>query len=44
MNYWASDITRDEMPEPVVVNLDSDDDDWMTDTASTKEDDICLVL
>ena len=35
MNYsGASDIARDDMPEPVVINLDSDDDDSMSDTAS----------
>ena len=44
MNYWASDIARDEMPEPVLINLVSGDDDSMTDTASENEDDICLVL
>ena len=26
VNYWASDIARDEMPEPLVIYLDSDDD------------------
>ena len=40
MNYWASDIARDEMPEPVIINLDSDDDDSATDTASENEDEI----
>ena len=38
VNYWASDIARDEMPEPGVINLDSDDNDSATDTASEKED------
>ena len=42
MNYWASAIVRDEMPEPMVINLDSDDDDLLADTAN--EDEICLVL
>ena len=42
MNYWASGIGRDEMPEPVVINLDSDDDDSSTDTASENEELICL--
>ena len=37
VNYWASDIARDEMPEPVVIYLDSDDDDFATDTASEIE-------
>ena len=40
VNYWASDIARDEMPEPVVIYLDSDDDDFATDTASENEDKI----
>ena len=40
MNYWASDIARDEMPEPVVIYLDSDDDDFATDTASVNEEEI----
>ena len=40
VNYWASDIARNEMPEPVVMNLDSDDDDFMTDTARENEDEI----
>ena len=38
VNYWASDIARDEMPEPLVIYLDSDDDDSATDTASENED------
>ena len=40
VNYWASNIARDEMPEPVVIYLDSDDDDFATDTASKNEDEI----
>ena len=40
MNIWASDIARDELPEPVVINLDSIDDDSGTDTASENEDEI----
>ena len=40
LNYWASDIARDEMPEPVVIHLDSDDDDFTTDTTSENEDEI----
>ena len=40
VNYWASDFERDEMPEPVVIYLDSDDDDFATDTASENEDEI----
>ena len=28
LNYLASDIARDEMPEPVIIHLDSDDDDY----------------
>ena len=40
VNYWASDIARNEMPEPVVMNLDSDDDDFMTDTARENKDEI----
>ena len=32
------------MPESVVINLDSDDDDTLADTASESEDEICLVL
>ena len=39
-NYWASDIARDEMPEPVVIYLDSDDYDFATDSASENEDEI----
>ena len=44
MNYWASVIARDEMPEPVVTNLDSDDDNSLADTTSESEDEICLAL
>ena len=44
MNYWAIDIARDEMPALVVINLDSDDDNSITDIASEDEEDICLVL
>ena len=40
VNYWASDIARDKMPEPVVIHLGSDDDDFATDTASENEDEI----
>ena len=40
LNYWASDIARDEMPKPVVIHLDSDDDDFATDTTSENEDEI----
>ena len=41
VSYWASDIARDEMPEPVIIiYLDSDDDDSATDTASQNEDEI----
>ena len=36
VNYWA----RDEMPEPVVIYLDSYDDDFATDTAIENEDKI----
>ena len=32
------------MPEPVVINLDSDDDDSLTDKARENEDDISFVL
>ena len=39
MNYWASVIARDAMPEPVVINLDSDDDDSLTGKASKHEND-----
>ena len=41
VNYWASAVARDEMPEPVVINLDSDYDDSLTDTANENEDEIC---
>ena len=34
VNYWA----RDEMPKPVVIYLDSDDDHFATDTTSENED------
>ena len=44
VNYWASDIARDEMPEPVVIYLDLDDDDFATDTASENEDKIRKFL
>ena len=40
MNYWASDIARDEMPEPVIIYQDLDDDDSAKDTASENEDEI----
>ena len=40
VNYWTSDIARDEMPEPAVKYLDSDDDNFATDTASENEDEI----
>ena len=44
LNYWASDIARDEMPEPVVIHLDSDDNDFATDTTSENEDEIWKYL
>ena len=34
VNYWESDIARDEMPAPVVMHLDSNDNDFATDTIS----------
>ena len=40
VNYWASDIARDEMPEPVVIYLNLDDDDFVTDTVRENEDEI----
>ena len=39
VNYRASDIARDEMPDPVIIDFDSDDD-TLTDTASENEDEI----
>ena len=36
--YWASDSARDEMPNPVVISLDSKDDESARDTASEDED------
>ena len=30
MKYWASVITSDAMPESLMINLDSDDDDSLT--------------
>ena len=44
MNFKASAIARAEMPEPVMINLDSNDDDSLADTASESEDEICLAL
>ena len=44
VNHWASAIARDKMPEPVVINLDSDDDESLADTTSESEDEICLAL
>ena len=42
MNYWANAMARDVMPELVVINLDSDDDDSLTGTAIENENEICL--
>ena len=44
VNYWASDIARDEMHEPVVIFLDSDVDDFATYTASENEGEIWKFL
>ena len=44
VNYCASAIARDAMPEPVVINLDSDDDDSLKGTASENENEICLAM
>ena len=44
MNYWATAIARDEMSEPTVINLDSNDDDSLADTTRESEDEICLAL
>ena len=44
MNYCASFIVRDGMPASVMINLDLNDDDSMTDIASKNKCDICLVL
>ena len=40
MNYWATAIARDEMSEPTVISLDSNDDDSLADTTSESEDEI----
>ena len=37
-------IAGDAMLESVVINLDSDDDDSLTDTASENENEICLAM
>ena len=34
VNYWACAIARVAMPEPVAIDLDSDDDDLLTGIAS----------
>ena len=44
MNYWATAIARDEMSEPTLINLDSDDCDSLADTTSESEDEICLAF
>ena len=44
MNYWASAIARDTVPEPVVINLGSDDDDSLIGTASENETEIFLAM
>ena len=36
VNYWESGIARDKMFEPVIIYLDSDDDDSAIDTARMK--------
>ena len=43
VNYKAGANARDAMPEPVVINLDSDDDDSLIGTASENENEICLA-
>ena len=40
----ASATARDEMPEPMVTNMEADDYDSLADTTSEGEDKICLVL
>ena len=40
MKYWASVITSDAMPESLMINLDSDDDDSLTCIASENENEI----
>ena len=37
VNYWASDIARNEIPEPVIIYLDSDDDDSATESENEDE-------
>ena len=44
VNYWASFIVCDAMPEPVVINLDSDVDDSLIETANESENEICLAM
>ena len=44
VNFWASAIARDAMLEPVVIKLDSDNDDSLTGTARENENEICLGM
>ena len=37
-------IAGGAMPESVVINLDSDDEVSLTDTASENENEICLAI
>ena len=44
VNYWSSGMARDAMPEPVVIDLNLDDDDSLTGKASENENEICLAM
>ena len=37
-DYWASDIAKDEMPDPVVITLTESDEE--TDTTDESEDEL----
>ena len=37
-------IAKDAMPEPVVINLESDDDDSLKGTTRENENEICLAM
>ena len=43
VNYWASAIAREAMPESVLINLVSVYDSSLTGTASKNENEICLA-
>ena len=44
VDYLASPIARDTMPEPLVIDFEPNDDDSQADTGTESKNEICIAL